>query len=306
MNRFKQFLRKAFVLPTLPTVLIAVFGYSLVLSVAVFEIDIPAIQYLSYISSAYALIITITGFPRFKAFVKKMKNKINEHSLMKRFRSTAIGGRFFEDVYFRTKVSLYQSFFVNLLYIVIKMFSGIYYRSFWFVALAIYYILLAVARFMLFRRRKKSDMDKYEAELRRYRVCGVMLLIMNQALAVIVTLMVHFNRGFDYPGILIYAMAMYAFYSVITAVVNLVKFRKHDSPVLSAAKAINLVAALVSMLSLETAMLAQFGEKDEEFRALMTGVTGGCICTFVIAVAIFMTVKSTRQLKKLRINKSLT
>ena len=58
-------------------------------------------------------------------------------------------------------------------------------------------------------------------------------------------------------------MAMYAFYSVITAVVNLVKFRKHGSPILPEAKAINLVAAMVSILSLETEMLAQFGEDDE-------------------------------------------
>ncbi len=108
--------------------------------------------------------------------------------------------------------------------------------------------------------------------------------------------MVHRNKGFNYQGMLIYLMAMYAFYSVITAVVNLVKFRKHGSPILPAAKAINLVAAMISILSLETEMLAQFGG-DDEFRSVMTSATGGGVCTITIGIAIFMNVKSTRKLK---------
>ena len=40
-------------------------------------------------------------------------------------------------------------------------------------------------------------------------------------------------------------MAMYAFYNIITPVMNVVKYRKYRSPVMSAAKVINLAAALV-------------------------------------------------------------
>lgn len=82
---------------------------------------------------------------------------------------------------------------------------------------------------------------------------------MNQALIGIIVLVVHQNSGFEYPGFLIYAMALYAFYAAITTVMNVVKFRKYGSPIMSSAKVINLTAALVFMLSLETAMLAQFG-----------------------------------------------
>lgn len=297
MDRFKKVLRKIFFLPPLLTVIIAVFGYAFVIAVAAFQIEIPALEYLSYISSAYALIVTITAFPRFIAFVKRTKRRVMESAPIKKLRGTAFGERFFGDVRFRTELSLYASLFINLLYIAIKLFSGIYYRSVWFVSLAVYYILLAVMRFILLHKSKKSA-TTMETEFRRYRLCGIMLLIMNQALAGIVIFMVHQNKGFDYPGVLIYAMAMYSFYSIITAVVNLVRFRKHGSPLLSAAKAINLVAAMVSILSLQTAMLAQFGEEgDTEFRQLMTGLTGGGVCTIVIVMAAFMLWKSSRQPK---------
>ena len=162
-------------------------------------------------------------------------------------------------------------------------------------------------RFMLLQRRKKNrHKTPMEVEIYRYRLCGIILLLMNQALAGIVIFMVHQNKGFDYPGMLIYAMAAYSFYSVITAVINIVKFRKHGSPVMSAAKAINLVAASVSILSLETAMLAQFGGDDETFRAVMTGATGGGVCLIVIGMAVYMIWRSTRQIRELQINNSQT
>lgn len=312
MEKCKQILKKIFFLPPFPTVLIALFGYGFVLAVAIFEIANPALQYLSYICSAYALIITITGFPYFIAFTRSVKRYINEHFLMKKLQSTSVGGRFFSDVRFRTEISLYQGLFINLLYIAMKMFSGIYYRSVWFISLAVYYILLAIMRLLLLRRgngrktsRERRARAPMEIEIHRYRLCGMMLLIMNQALAGIVVFMVHQNKGFDYPGVLIYAMALYSFYSIITAVIKLVKFRKHGSPILSAAKVINLVAAMVSILSLETAMVAQFGGDDDPyFRKVMTAATGGGVCTIVIGMAIFMIWKSTKQMKKMRINNS--
>lgn len=69
-----------------------------------------------------------------------------------------------------------------------------------------------------------------------------------------------------------------------------------------AAKVISLTAALVSMLSLETAMLAQFGSDEAEFRRTMLGVSGGVVCAFVLAMAIYMIVRSTKQLRKLKNN----
>ena len=305
--KFKEVLRKIFFLPPLPTVLFAVFGYGFVLAVAVFNIEIPALQYLSYISSAYALTVTITGFPHFIAFARTTKRRVMESGFMKKFRGTKFGGRFFDDVRFRTELALYVGLFINFLYICIKLVSGICYRSLWFIALAGYYILLAVMRFILLHKGKRSAILTMETELKRYRMCGITLLIMNQALAGIVIFMVYQNEGFDYPGLLIYAMAAYSFYSVITAVINLVKFRKHGSPLLSAAKVINLVAAMVSILSLETGMLAQFGGDDDPlFRKTMTGATGGAVCTIVIGMAVFMIWKSTKLLRAFKINNSQT
>lgn len=304
MEKAKRILKKIFCLPPLWTVIVSLFGYGLVIAVAAFNIQNPILQYTSYVASAYALIVTVTGLVYINAAIGGIRKFVSDHPLMKKFRSTAVGEKYMTDVRFRAGISLYQGFFINLLYIVMKLVSGILYRSTWFIALAVYYTLLAVMRFLLVRRLNVQDAI---SELRRYRLCGVMLLFMNQALAGIVIFMVHQNQGFDYPGLLIYAMAAYAFYAVILAIVNVAKTRRHNSPILSAAKAINLVAAMVSILSLETAMLAQFGGNDDPmFRKAMTGATGGGVCTIVIGMAIYMIWRANQNLKKIEMNNSQT
>ncbi|MGN0373648.1 MAG: hypothetical protein ACI4F3_12645 [Enterocloster sp.] len=102
------------------------------------------------------------------------------------------------------------------------------------------------------------------------------------------------NNGFAYPGMMIYLMAMYAFYAVIAAAVNVMKFRKYGSPVMSAAKMINLTAALVSMFSLETAMLDQFGEaRDIAFRQRMSAVTGAGMSVLILGMAVYLIIRTT-------------
>lgn len=296
MGKLKVILKKTFCLQPFWTVLISFLGYAAVIAVAVFEVQDPMLQYASYTASAYALAITVTGLVRAYRAVGGARKYIDGQPFMKRFRSTVIGNKYLTDIRFRAGVSLYQGFLINLLYIAMKLAVGIWYRSAWFLSLAAYYSLLAVMRFLLARR---LNVREEAAEFRRYRLCGFMLLFMNQALAGVVILMVRQDKGFSYPGFLIYAMAAYAFYAVIIAVVNIVKTRRYKSPVLSAAKAVNLVAALVSILSLETAMLAQFGSEDDPmFRKAMVGATGGGICAIVIGMAVCMIWRANRNLKK--------
>lgn len=106
-------------------------------------------------------------------------------------------------------------------------------------------------------------------------------------------------RRLLFPGA---AVALYTFYTTIMAVVNLVRDRKSGSPVMAAARGVNLAAALVSMLSLETAMLTQFndGSKGALFRRAMIGSTGGAVCVLVTVMGLYMVIHVTRRIRKLR------
>lgn len=294
MGRFKQLLRHIlfpklwFVILTVPVaamLLIYTFTY-------VHTEDWTAVP--AYVFSAYSLTVVCV---RITTRFGHVKYEI--HSALVRF---PLAHRYFSDVSFRLHVSLYLSLGLNVVYAVMKFAFGLRYRSVWFGTLAVYYFLLAVMRFLLLHHaNRKSFGTDVIGELRRYRLCGIILMLMNIALTGVVILVIRKNEGFQYAGYLIYIMAMYAFYNVITAVRNVVTYRKYRSPIMSAAKAVTLAAALVSMLSLETAMLAQFGGTDSEMsRRIMTACTGAGVCTIILGMAVYMICHATGQLKEIR------
>ncbi len=139
-------------------------------------------------------------------------------------------------------------------------------------------------------------------ELQRYRACGIIFLIMNLALALMIFFMVYWNRTFIHHEITTIAMAAYTFTSFTMTIINIVKSRKYSSPVFSALKAINLAAACVSMLTLESTMLTTFndGTISEGTRRIFLGVSGGVLSLFIVVMAIYMIVQSNKKLKMLK------
>ena len=193
---------------------------------------------------------------------------------------------------------------INLLFVAMKLFYGVRYRSAWFGTLAVYYAMLAGMRFLLLRYVNQSGIGKnLMSEWKHYRLCSIILLFMNIALLGVVVLVVLDNEGFSYSGNLIYIVAMYDFYSIATAVRDIIKYWAHKSAVISATRSIRLAAALVSMLSLETAMLTQFDEgNDPQAWRVTTGLTGFGVCLIVFCIAVFMLVRSAKQIKRLENN----
>lgn len=254
--------------------------------------EYSAIAYLAYVLSAYSLTITCAWLTKNgKAAKTRLQSTLHENPWTHRYLT---------DVSFKLQVSLYVSLGLNLFYAAVKFACGVWYRSLWFGTLAVYYFLLSLMRFSLLRHGGRIGFgNNIHAELKQYRMCGIVLMLMNAALSFVVVLVVRQNEGFHYPGYLIYVIALYAFYNVITAVVNVIKYQKFNSPAMSAAKVVKLASALVSMLALETAMLAQFDEREnpEAFRRMMTGITGGFVCAIILVLAICMIVRSTKQLK---------
>lgn len=297
MERIKRGLKRVFFPPPLFVAAVSIPAFAAVAYVLAKGISGP-LAYLSYLASAYALMSVGWRVPN---LIRSGRKRIERCLLDGKIGRVPLVHRYAKEVNFRAEVSLCLGLLVNLLYIVMKGTLGIYFHSAWFMALAVYYALLALMRLLLLCRPKGPEgKERVKGELRRYRLCGYGLLAMNLALGGMVVFMVRYDRGYEYPGVLIYAMAAYSFYTVIIAVIRVIQSRRHGSPILSAAKAVSLAAALVSILSLETAMLTQFGgEEDPLFRKAMIGATGGGVCVMVWGMALVMIVKASQKLKSI-------
>ena len=213
-----------------------------------------------------------------------------------------LGNRLATDRIYRSKVSLNLSLGINLLYAAVNVLSWYLYRSWWFVCLAVYYGILSVMRFLLVRYVRSHEIGaSRRGELKRALACSYIMLLLNLFLSGAVLMMVYQNRGYAYHGILIYVVALYTFYTATHAIIDLVRYRRFESPVLSAAKGISMAAALVSMLNLETAMFAEFGgAMSKGDQRLMIILTGAGISVTVIVMAVYMILRCTKEMKKTR------
>ena len=249
------------------------------------------IAYISYALAAYTLTVFCLKLPHLIRFFKTFRE---ENSYARKWQ---------EDTRLRVNVSLYGSLAWNTLYGIFQLWLGFYHHTFWFYSLGAYYICLAIMRFFLVRHtRKYSPGERMRAELRKYRACGIVFLVMNLALALIVFFMIYWGRSFKHHMITAIAMAAYTFTALTVAMINAVKYRRYKSPVFSASKAISLAAALVSMLTLESTMLTTFGNGTMTAAAQkwMLGATGGAISLSIVATAIYMIVVGTKKLKQLQ------
>ncbi|MBE6708380.1 MAG: hypothetical protein E7578_03960 [Ruminococcaceae bacterium] len=248
------------------------------------------IAIISYVLSAYTLTVWCFKIPYLIRFFKTFKDE-NKYARIWQ-----------DDTRLRVNVSLYGTLIYNTAYALLQLGMGFWHHTFWFYSLAGYYVSLAVMRFFLVRHTSKHKPgEKMLDELIQYRICGIVFLIMNLALALMIFFMVYWNRTFNHHEITTITLAAYTFTSLTLAIINTVKYRKYNSPVYSASKAISLASACVSMLTLESTMLTTFGDGTMSLtgRRILLGISGGVISVFIIAMAIYMIVKGTKKIKLL-------
>ena len=212
-----------------------------------------------------------------------------------------LGNRYMTDRVFRTNISLTVSLVISLLYVGINVWSWHVLQSYWFMVLAVYYVIMAVMRFLLVRYvRIQKIGTSMMGEWKRSRICAYILLLINLSLSGAVLMILYQSKGYDYPGIMIYVMAMYTFYALTMSIVDIVKYRKMGSPVMSTAKIVSLSAALVSMLNLETAMFAQFGgDMSLENQRIFIILTGAGVSITIVTLSIMLIVNANKEIRRL-------
>ncbi len=222
---------------------------------------------------------------------------------LRRYRRRSKKGLVYSDSYLdaaelRSEVTLSFGTVVNLIYVIFKLLMAARYKTLLFAAEAVYYLVLSVIRVLLVfntaagRRRDNA----YYAAWKSYRRCGWQLLLLELAMSFIILQSLAYSTDRVSLSAVVIGSALWAFYRLTMAVVQLVKFRGSERPFLSASKLINLSAALMSIYILQNTLLVHFAA-SELFRQRMNLGFGMAISAAVIAIAISMIVIGSGKLK---------
>lgn len=263
-------------------------------AVFLFRLDGTPISYVAYLLSAYGLYLVI--METLVPLVKYIKALLCRNPYAERY---------FSDKEFKARVSLYRGLGINVCYALFKLTAGIFFRSFWLIAIAFYYIALCDMKFILVRNDYRT-VKGYECESVRlrewkaYRLTGYLMLFLNIAVSGIMIQVIWHDQSYSYAGFMIFAMAAYAFYNIIMSVVTLIRGRKNRGVIFSAAKSINLTVAVMSMFTLQTAMLSTFGNDDSRAIATANFISGIVTLIVVLGMAIFMIINGQSHINQER------
>lgn len=253
----------------------------------------------SYILYVFAFLsLCYTGYTIWFFASRVKKGVIN---FLNRFELTA---NILKNYGYRTFIFSTVTSIINILYTAFLLVLAILGNSAWYYSLATYYLLLSLIRtgVIISQKKNKSDDEKavYLKSLTVYRNCGIIFMIITFALSGIILLTVKNGMTFEYAGLLIYAVAAYTFYKLTLSIFNLVKSTKQDNAYIKSLRNVNMADSMVSLLSLQMALLTAFAGENVSF--VFNALTGAVVCALIIALGIQMIIYAKLKKKSFKEN----
>lgn len=182
---------------------------------------------------------------------------------------------------------------LNLLLSFYYIYVWIAHHSVWFGYVALFYVSLTAARFVLLRQF--SMRPSLRSQYKTYVGMGYIMLAMMTALFFLSLLAV--NGGFvaEYPAGTLSIVTIFSLYLIITALRGYIRHRHFRSPLLSACQLIAIAGALLGILSIQTVWLPILSSDAADVRS-MNIFTGASIFCIMIFMALNMIIHGGRVL----------
>lgn len=252
---------------------------------------IAVIDYVSY--GIAAVLLTYTVYTLVKILPKSYR------AIKEKLRSHKVFGKLMENYGFRTVIFATFSVVATLAFAAYHAVIACLYHSVWFGALATYYIILLIIRggIVLYHGKRRGKERQKQREIRKYRGCGIGLMITISALSATIWEMVQNSVATRRAGLMIYVVATYTFYKITMSIVNFVKAKKQDDHTVDALRNINVADAAVALLALQASMLQEFSDTG---LPIANAITGAGVCLFVFGLGLYMVIRSRYFMRKLQ------
>ena len=197
----------------------------------------------------------------------------------------------------RAELMLKLGLGINAGYAIFKLSSGIFYRSFWFGAVGVYYILLCSLKFYLLHKGFPAEGRSRRGQLVTLRNCSVLLLLLNLTMSFIIFYLIKQNKGISYSDFILLASSLYTLFRLVAAFSDIVSFKRLHIPVLAAAKSVSMSVALMSLFSLQVTLLDRI-KAEADLKTVLNILSGSLIIIAVISIAVTSIVKAEKEIRE--------
>lgn len=189
---------------------------------------------------------------------------------------------------FKTVINSSVSFLITFVFALYNAFLGVRYETIWNLSISVYYIFLVVIRSIIIRQEHLFLTKSVDNRQRIHTIASIMLILMNLALIMPITLMVINKKNVSTGMIPAISIAAYTTFKITMASINLRKSKKSDDLLIKDLRNINFIDALVSVLTLQNTLISVKGEnsRPEMFRLSAVSSSIG------LAVIIILTIRN--------------
>lgn len=245
------------------------------------------VHYLLYVLATLALTYFV-----YTIVISAPKIKMGIIQFLQSYKFT---NKILKDYGYRTMWFALISFSINVAYISLVLVMAIMSKTAWYFMIASYYIVLAFMKGNVFYSKRKYNTEIKQAKALRFS--GIMFVVMTIVFSGVMVLIYKSTYYFEYAGILIYAVAVFTFYKLTLAIINIFKAKKQNNLYIKNIRNINLASALISIIMLQVAMLQAFA--TEHNLGFANALTGAGVSVIILALGVFMIIKANKTLKEL-------
>ncbi|MCD2491533.1 hypothetical protein LQE92_02675 [Lacrimispora sp. NSJ-141] len=210
-----------------------------------------------------------------------------------------------KDYTFKTIASSIISFGVSILFALYNGFLGIHLLSVWHGSICVFYLLLIAIRGMILLTEKKNiagaEQEREHCRCRTFVISSVMLLLLNLALILPISLMVILEKPVNMGVIPAITMAAYTTYKLTMASVHIQKQRhsRHGNILIGQLRTINFIDALVSILTLQnTLIMVEQTESSVDDMFILSAVSSAAIYIVILFITIRLLMIGLKRYKK--------
>ena len=196
----------------------------------------------------------------------------------------------------RTEIMLRLGLIINIGYAGYNLVTGFLYRSIWFGAVAVYYIMLCTIKFFLIRRGFEAERGRRRA-LRDMQISGVMLIVLNLTISILIYRMIVTDSVHLYGGSVITMAAGYTVFRIVAVIVDWWGTRGSFDPIFFTTKGLSFSVALMSLFSLQTSLLDRFMHSSGTRQGLNT-LSGSAVTVTVLVIGIRTVMRANKEIKE--------
>ena len=206
------------------------------------------------------------------------------------------------DYIFKTMTNAVLSFSVTILFALYNGFLGIHLSSIWHGSICAFYLLLVTIRGIILLTEKKntarSEHEKIHRRQRTFIVSSAMLLVLNLALILPISLMVILEKPVNMGLIPAIAMAVYTTYKITMASIHIQKQTRNNrnNVLVAELRTINFIDALVSILTLQnTVIMVNQTKSSAHDLLILSAVSSAVIYIVILFATIHLLIKGFKQ-----------